>query len=157
MGHLAHCADVRASRIKVDVPGLIERAITDALVPIRIERKELREFIEGHKLALDTLTVRVEALEQSQGVADIVTDLKANIMGLRKYVDQLKSMALSMLFGTVEIPEMPSDEILASYEVPLATIRDKIRVDDADAESDAEKNEEQLGVIDKVVYDDLET
>uniref|UniRef100_M1DP49 Polyprotein protein n=1 Tax=Solanum tuberosum TaxID=4113 RepID=M1DP49_SOLTU len=67
MGHLAQSVDVRASRVDAVVPGLIERAIVDALVPIKAELRDHRSIIEGHKLALDPLTVRVEECENIQG------------------------------------------------------------------------------------------
>ncbi|KAK4733833.1 hypothetical protein R3W88_008094 [Solanum pinnatisectum] len=65
MGHLAQFADVRASRVEAPVPGMIERAIANALALIRVEMREHRELINGHRLALDALTMRVDACGQA--------------------------------------------------------------------------------------------
>ncbi|KAK4708717.1 hypothetical protein R3W88_029642 [Solanum pinnatisectum] len=127
---------------------MIERAITIALAPIRFD-------IEGHKLALDALTVRVEECEKGQRATYAVTALKADIVGLRRDVDELKSTDLSMLFCTVEIPEVSSINIPTCYNVPPATIRDGTKPSDADVESEAETDEEQLGDREKIVYEDL--
>uniref|UniRef100_M1DDZ4 Uncharacterized protein n=1 Tax=Solanum tuberosum TaxID=4113 RepID=M1DDZ4_SOLTU len=77
--HLAQSTDVRASRVEATVPGLIEWAIPAALSTIRVEMREHRDFIEGHKLALDSLTVRVKEFEKSQGATVIVMALKADV------------------------------------------------------------------------------
>ncbi|WMV46381.1 hypothetical protein MTR67_039766, partial [Solanum verrucosum] len=66
MGHLAQSSDVCASRVEVVMPRLIEREIVAVLTPIRTEIREHIELIEGYKLALDALAVRVESIEQSQ-------------------------------------------------------------------------------------------
>ncbi|WMV30307.1 hypothetical protein MTR67_023692 [Solanum verrucosum] len=58
MDHLAQSVDVHASRVEAVVPGLIERAITAVLDPIRVELREHRELITAHGLALDALTVQ---------------------------------------------------------------------------------------------------
>ncbi|KAG5576967.1 hypothetical protein H5410_057101 [Solanum commersonii] len=102
-------------------------------------------MIEGHKLVLDALTVRVEECEKIQGATVVMKTLKANVVGLRRDVDELRSINFSMLFGTVEIPEMPSADVPASSEVPPATTEDEIKVDDVNVKAEAEIDEEQLG------------
>uniref|UniRef100_M1DGG9 Uncharacterized protein n=1 Tax=Solanum tuberosum TaxID=4113 RepID=M1DGG9_SOLTU len=87
IGHLAHTANLCASRVDTVVPRLIKRAIVVSFTPILAELWEHRELKEGHKFALDALTVRVEECAQRQGATDIVTALKAVIIGLRKDVD----------------------------------------------------------------------
>ncbi|KAK4731778.1 hypothetical protein R3W88_024766 [Solanum pinnatisectum] len=64
MVHLAQYANLHASRVEVDVPGMIERAIVDVLAPIRAELREHRKLITTRSLALDALMVRIEACEQ---------------------------------------------------------------------------------------------
>ncbi|KAK4733718.1 hypothetical protein R3W88_007979 [Solanum pinnatisectum] len=64
MGHLAQSTYVRASWVEVVVPGMIERAIIATLAPIRAEFREHQELITAHGLALDDLTVRVEACKK---------------------------------------------------------------------------------------------
>jgi len=54
-----------------------------------------------------------------------VTALKAAIAELGKDVDQLKSTDMSMIFGTVEIPDIPADS-----DVPPATTGDEVRADE---------------------------
>ncbi|XP_049394676.1 uncharacterized protein LOC125858964 [Solanum stenotomum] len=117
--------------------------------------REHKELIEGHKFALDAVIVRVDECEQRQGAADAVTALKANIVGLHKDANELKSTGLLMLFGIVEIPEMQSTDIPASFEGPSATTTDDIRDDDIDVESEEETDKEKLGIRDEVVYDDF--
>ncbi|WMV58907.1 hypothetical protein MTR67_052292 [Solanum verrucosum] len=89
MGHLAKLTDVRASRVEAVVPGLIEMAITAALTPIRDELPENWELITSHALALEALTVRVEALsapetdDEVHGTRNVVVymeDLEGEIM-----------------------------------------------------------------------------
>ena len=73
-----------------------------------------------------------------------MTSLKVDLVGLYRDVDEMKSIDLSMIFGTVDILDAPSLNIQACSNVPSATtIRDDIRVDHAKGESDAEKDDEQ--------------
>ncbi|KAK4709910.1 hypothetical protein R3W88_004423 [Solanum pinnatisectum] len=118
----------------------------------------MREYgvqIEGHKLALDTLTVTMKECEKGQGATDVVTALKADIVGLRKDMDKLKSIDLSMLFSTVEILDVPSTDISVCSEMPLTTTGDETRANDVVVESEAETDEEQLDVHEETVYDDM--
>lgn len=62
-------------------------------------------------MKLDALTVRVTTCVQSRGAIEEVTDLKADITELRKHVNQLKSIDMSMWFGTVEIPDKSDGDI----------------------------------------------
>uniref|UniRef100_M1E1B3 Polyprotein protein n=1 Tax=Solanum tuberosum TaxID=4113 RepID=M1E1B3_SOLTU len=68
MGHLAHSADVRASRIEAEVPWMIERVITDVLTPL--------------KASIDALSTRVDVFER--GHVDIHDDLSAEIPAFAK-------------------------------------------------------------------------
>uniref|UniRef100_M1DMG5 Polyprotein protein n=1 Tax=Solanum tuberosum TaxID=4113 RepID=M1DMG5_SOLTU len=108
MGHLAHSANVRASRLEAEVPKMIERAITAVLTPI--------------KASIDVLIARVESID------------------------------FTSLFGTVEIPNDESADIPTHVDMPLATTRDEIRVDVVVAKSEAETDEEQLGVQDETIF-----
>ncbi|KAG5620038.1 hypothetical protein H5410_005256 [Solanum commersonii] len=118
MGHLDQSVDVRASRLEATIPGIIERAITIALMPLRA--------------SIDALLVRVEICEKGQGATE----------DMRKDVDQLKSTDMSLIFGNVEIHDYPSANILAYSELPSTTARDDIRTDVAASESEAETNED---------------
>jgi len=108
--------------------------------------REHREIIDALGLALDALTVRVEACEQGKGVCEVVTALKVDIIKLRCDMDELKSIDFSIFFNIVELPEVSSTNVPASSEIhPANTTGDVARVDD-DAELEADTDEEELGV-----------
>ncbi|XP_049406208.1 uncharacterized protein LOC125869826 [Solanum stenotomum] len=87
----------------------------------------LRDDIYSHKLALDALTD----------------------------VDKLKSTTMSLIFGIVEIPDGTSTEVPTYSYVAPATTGDEVRANEAAAESKDENDEEQLGVREEAVYEDL--
>ncbi|XP_049345419.1 uncharacterized protein LOC125809930 [Solanum verrucosum] len=156
MGHLAQSVDMRASRVEAVVLGLIEQTISAALASIRAEMRDHNDFIDSQRLALVALTVRVEACEQGWGDSATMIAPKAYVACMRRDVDELKSTNLSILIGTVEIPEVQSFDIPTSSEVRLATTTgDVARANDENAESKAKTDEEELGVHDSTVYDDL--
>ncbi|KAK4724132.1 hypothetical protein R3W88_026911 [Solanum pinnatisectum] len=112
-------------------------------------------MIDAHGFALDALTIRMKACEQNNGVSEDLIALKAGIVGLRLDVDELKSTDLSMPFGIVTRPEVPSTDFSNSFEIPPVTTIGYIARDDVDVESEAETNEKELGVRDAAVYNDL--
>ncbi|XP_049397376.1 uncharacterized protein LOC125861554 [Solanum stenotomum] len=116
---------------------MIERAIDVALASIRAELREHRELIDAHGLVLNTAAVIVEACEKGRSQSEDIMTLKADIVGLRCNVDKLKSMDLSMLFGIVDLPEVPSIELPAISEIPPASMTAKAVMADEDVESDA--------------------
>ncbi|KAG5595231.1 hypothetical protein H5410_036463 [Solanum commersonii] len=98
--------------------------------------------------AIDALATRISVCEHGQGATEEVTTLKSTIAMLRSYVDQLKFTDMSMIFGMVEIPDVP--------KMPPATIGDEGRVEEAaDPESEAETNKEILEVAEEASYDGL--
>nr|AAV31172.1 polyprotein protein, identical [Solanum tuberosum] len=111
--------------------------------------------IEAYIFALDTFTVRVEACEQGHDDSTTLTTLKADIVGMRKDVDELKSTDLSMLFGIVEILDIPSTDVPPSSEIPPATTIGDVAMETVDAEFEIETDEEELGVREEAVYNDL--
>ncbi|KAG5615310.1 hypothetical protein H5410_015134 [Solanum commersonii] len=120
MRHLAHSGDRCASRLEAIVPGMIERALTAGVTPLSV--------------SINALVARIAVCERGQGANDEVTTLKAGIVELRKDVDQLQCTNMSMIFGTVEIADMP-----AETDVPAATTGYEVRVKEvAAAESEAE-------------------
>jgi len=137
MGKLVHSADRRAYKLESTVCGMIERVLTASVTPLSV--------------SIDTLAARIAVCEQGQGAIDEVTDLMAAIVKLRKDVDQMKSTYMSMIFGTVDIPDMPAD-----MEVPLATIGEEVRAEGVvAAESEVETDKEQLSVDEEATYEGL--
>ncbi|XP_049365848.1 uncharacterized protein LOC125830719 [Solanum verrucosum] len=113
--------------------------------------RTLSVVVTPFSVSFDALATRIVACEQSQGATDEVMALKVTIAELRKDVDQPKSTDMSMIFRTVEIPNM-----LVDKDVPPATIGDEVRVEEvAAAESEAETDEEQLGVDEEAAYEGL--
>ncbi|WMV41136.1 hypothetical protein MTR67_034521 [Solanum verrucosum] len=126
--------NMRASWVEAVLLGLIEQTVVDALSPIRAEIRDHREMIDGHGLALDAFTLRIEGCEKSQGATDAVTALKADLRYL-----------------TFRAP------IFHPFsEVPFVTmIGDVARAEGVDVKPEAETDEEELGVRDYAIYDDL--
>ena len=97
MGHLAHSADVRASRVEAAVPGMIEQTIALALGPIRAELAKHRLRIDEYGLSLASLTSRVEECEKRDGDTEELQAMKAHIAVLQDDMDLLKSTDINML------------------------------------------------------------
>ncbi|XP_049406436.1 uncharacterized protein LOC125870126 [Solanum stenotomum] len=107
MGHLAYMANRCRSKLEATVPGMIQRALTAVVKPFREP--------------IDAFAARIEVCEKGQGATSEMTAQKATISKLRKDVDHLKSTYTLIIFGTVEIPTMPTDS-----DVPPATTRDEV-------------------------------
>ncbi|XP_049397416.1 uncharacterized protein LOC125861599 [Solanum stenotomum] len=100
---------------------------------------------------IDALTVMKVVCQRGQGATEEVTALKATITELRRNVDQLESTDISMLFGMVEIPDVPVEP-----NIPPVTTRDVVRADEvSDPEFEAEMDEEILGVAEEMSYEGL--
>ncbi|XP_049358575.1 uncharacterized protein LOC125823206 [Solanum verrucosum] len=124
MGHLVHFADRRASRLEAIVPGIIDRALIVCVTPFSV--------------SIDALTTWILVCKRGHGAIDEVMTLKAAFAELRNDMDQLKSTYRYMIFGTVEIPDMPS-----YIDVPPANTEYEVRVEEiVVAEFEAETNEE---------------
>ncbi|KAK4716547.1 hypothetical protein R3W88_014885 [Solanum pinnatisectum] len=136
MGHLAHSTDVKATRLAITVPWMIESAILAALTPLRSSN--------------DDLTVRVATCERQQGEFSQVTTLKVEVADLKKDVDYLKSTDFTSLLEVADNMDAP-----ASSEIPPFTTGD-VPVDDMAAdESKIETDEEQIEVRKESIYRDF--
>uniref|UniRef100_M1DBS6 Polyprotein protein n=1 Tax=Solanum tuberosum TaxID=4113 RepID=M1DBS6_SOLTU len=101
MGQLALSADRQAASLEVSVPSMIQNALADAVTPLNT--------------IIDALAARIAVCEHNQGATEEVTTFKTFIAKLQKDIDHQKSTDVSMVFGTVEIPNLP--------EMPWATTR----------------------------------
>jgi len=101
------------------------------------------------RATIDGIEDRTAVCERDQGATDEVTILKAAITSLRTDVDQLKATDKSMVFGTVEIPDVP--------EMPPVSTQSEDTVKwTVEPESEVEKNEKMLEETVDVADEDID-
>lgn len=107
IGHLAEPENVRSTRVEAAVPRMIDRAIKAALGPIQDGMKEQKQLLVEYKFRLDSLAVKVEECQKKEGGFVAVAALNADIAGLSRDVDELKSTDITSLWGNVAAPLLP--------------------------------------------------
>uniref|UniRef100_M1DQ02 Polyprotein protein n=1 Tax=Solanum tuberosum TaxID=4113 RepID=M1DQ02_SOLTU len=93
IGQLSYSTDHQAARLEASIRGMIQTVLDNVISPL--------------SYSIDALAARVVDCERGQGATKEVMALKATIALLREDVEQLKSTDMSMVFGTVEIPNVP--------------------------------------------------
>ncbi|KAG5611075.1 hypothetical protein H5410_022356 [Solanum commersonii] len=92
MEHLSHSINKRASKLKANILGMIERVLTATVTPLSV--------------SINALAARIAVCERGQGATDEVTALKATIVELRKDEDPasvpLSRRALSLLCPIIQ-------------------------------------------------------
>lgn len=97
IGKLAYSTNRWATRLETSISSMIQTALTDVVASMRA--------------TIDALEARITVCDHDQEATDEVTALKADITTLRTDVDQLKATDMSMVVGTVEIPDVPEMRI----------------------------------------------
>ncbi|XP_049391519.1 uncharacterized protein LOC125855911 [Solanum stenotomum] len=127
MGQLAYFSNRRAARLEASIPVMILASLDDVVILL--------------SATIYAITAWIAVCEHGQGATEEVTTLKATIAALRRDVDQLKSSDMSMIFGTMEIPDVPVDPAM-----PPPTTCEDVRVEEAaNTESEEKTDEEMLG------------
>lgn len=85
--------------LETSIPGMIQNVINYDVTPLIT--------------TIDALATRITMCKCDQGATKELITLKSTIDELRKDVEYLKSTNMSMIFGTLEIPDM--------LEIPQAT------------------------------------
>ncbi|KAG5585939.1 hypothetical protein H5410_046373 [Solanum commersonii] len=131
MGKFAHSADRHASILEATIPGMIKKALIDTMTPL--------------SLSINALATWIAVCKQGLGATEEVMALKAATAELRRDMDQLMSTYMSMIFRTVEFPDM-----LVDLDMPLSTTGDKLSVDEEDSFEGLIEVEE--AIIDSIVH-----
>uniref|UniRef100_M1DSB2 Polyprotein protein n=1 Tax=Solanum tuberosum TaxID=4113 RepID=M1DSB2_SOLTU len=123
MGQLA--ADRRAANLEAFVLDMIQIALIDVVTPL--------------STTIDALAARIAVCDHNQRSTEEVTTLKPAIAELRNNIDHMRSTEVSMIFGTIETPDMPEALLITTRH---GDGREHIADPEPKAETDEEMFEE---------------
>ncbi|KAK6803134.1 hypothetical protein RDI58_000918 [Solanum bulbocastanum] len=93
IGNRPQSADLRTTRVKIELAKLLETTNENILSPLRYRLTRCEGFIESYGVRLDNLTA---------------TLMRGQLYALRENVDQLRFIDKSMLWGNVPLPDAPA-------------------------------------------------
>uniref|UniRef100_M1DGR5 Uncharacterized protein n=1 Tax=Solanum tuberosum TaxID=4113 RepID=M1DGR5_SOLTU len=96
------------------MPTVIDMEIERVMTPLRNRMTHCEKLVESHRMRLNNLTARLEEEEESKGISSVLDTMRGQhitFLASAKHfldVDQLRSTDISILWGDVPLPDVPS-------------------------------------------------